>query len=191
MESSWLCTSKVSKSSLEANASSYLQTGWMKIYNIPFSTRTEEAMKQIAELAGEVVVIDELSLIRDGPVRTYVSDLRLSPTWILRICVRILRKFVFGHSVSWTQSLQLYSQNQPMLLGTCLLCTFSKCFPVLCIVLIALLCIMSSYASYHCTAALTFALHYSAFHMHSCRLHSWRHGIPDRGWAKRGPAGAI
>ena len=64
---------KVSKSNQDINASSYLQTGWVKLYGIPNNAKTEDAVKQIAELAGEVVVIDELSLIRDGPVRVKIN----------------------------------------------------------------------------------------------------------------------
>ena len=64
---------KVSRSNLDSEASSVLQTGWVKIYNIPPAARNEEAVKQIAELAGEVVVVDELSLIRDGPVRVKLN----------------------------------------------------------------------------------------------------------------------
>ncbi|CAN6334668.1 unnamed protein product [Urochloa humidicola] len=58
---------KITKANAEASASSVLQTGWVKIYNVP--DRSEEAVRLIAELAGEVEVVDELSLIREGPVR--------------------------------------------------------------------------------------------------------------------------
>ncbi|KAG2547335.1 hypothetical protein PVAP13_9KG079820, partial [Panicum virgatum] len=64
---------KVSKSNQDINASSYLQTGWVKLYGIPNNAKTEDAVKQIAELAGEVVMIDELSLIRDGPVMVKIN----------------------------------------------------------------------------------------------------------------------
>jgi hypothetical protein len=64
---------KVSRSNLDSEASSVLQTGWVKIYNIPPTAKNEETVKQIAELAGEVVVVDELSLIRDGPMRVKLN----------------------------------------------------------------------------------------------------------------------
>lgn len=35
--------------------------------------KTEDAIKLVAELAGEVLVVDELSLIRDGPVRVKIK----------------------------------------------------------------------------------------------------------------------
>ncbi|CAL5084352.1 unnamed protein product [Urochloa decumbens] len=64
---------KITKSTVDASASSTLQTGWVKIYNIHPKARTEEGVKAIAELAGEFEVVDELSLIRDGPVRVKIS----------------------------------------------------------------------------------------------------------------------
>lgn len=63
----------VSKSNLDASASSILQTGWIQIHGIPSLARNEDAVRQIAELAGEVEVIDELSLIREGPVRVKIN----------------------------------------------------------------------------------------------------------------------
>ncbi|CAL5098046.1 unnamed protein product [Urochloa decumbens] len=64
---------KVTKTGSEASASSVLQTGWVKLYNIHPRARYEEAVRLIAKLAGEVVVVDELSLIREGPVRVKLN----------------------------------------------------------------------------------------------------------------------
>ncbi|RCV17451.1 hypothetical protein SETIT_3G220800v2 [Setaria italica] len=66
-------SAKVSKSTEVAAASSILQMGWVKIYDIPSRARNQEVVKLIAELAGEVVIIDELSLIRVGPVRVKLN----------------------------------------------------------------------------------------------------------------------
>ena len=64
---------KVSKSELAPGASAMLQTGWVKMFEVPDYARNLEAVKLIAELAGEVVVVDELSLIREGPVRVKLN----------------------------------------------------------------------------------------------------------------------
>ncbi|RLN07428.1 hypothetical protein C2845_PM11G05270 [Panicum miliaceum] len=56
----------------------FAKTGWVKISNIPQFARTVEAVKLIAELAGEVVVVDELSLIREGPMRVKLNARNLS-----------------------------------------------------------------------------------------------------------------
>ncbi|CAN6226493.1 unnamed protein product [Urochloa humidicola] len=59
----------MSLSSLDPAASSVLESGWVQITNIPPRALNVEAVTLIAELAGEVVVVDELSLIKEGPVR--------------------------------------------------------------------------------------------------------------------------
>ena len=64
---------KVSKSDLSPGVSAVLQTSWIKLYNIPDLARSAGPVKLIAELAGEVVVVDELSLIREGPVRVKLN----------------------------------------------------------------------------------------------------------------------
>ncbi|RLN07239.1 hypothetical protein C2845_PM11G16880 [Panicum miliaceum] len=68
----------VSCSKLDPNASSSLQTGWVKISNIPQVARNVAAVKLIAELAGDVVAVDEVSLIREGPVRVKMNVRNLS-----------------------------------------------------------------------------------------------------------------
>lgn len=50
-----------------------MQTGWVKLFNVPDEARNVKAVKLITELAGEVVVIDELSLTRYGPVRVKMN----------------------------------------------------------------------------------------------------------------------
>ncbi|TVU14073.1 hypothetical protein EJB05_37519, partial [Eragrostis curvula] len=64
---------EVTKTIIDAEASSILQTGWVKFYAIPPMAKIPEAVKLIAELIGEVVVIDELTLIRSGPVRVKLN----------------------------------------------------------------------------------------------------------------------
>ena len=64
---------KVSKSYLIPGAPVVLQTGWLKIFNIPNHAWNVETVKLIEKLAGEVVV-DELSLIREGLVCVKISS---------------------------------------------------------------------------------------------------------------------
>lgn len=42
---------------------------WIKIHNIPNIAREVDAVKEIANLVVEPLVVDELSLIRAGPVK--------------------------------------------------------------------------------------------------------------------------
>lgn len=60
---------QVSKADREIWDGRKLETGWVQIHKVPDIARTETAVKLVAELAGEVIVVDELSLIREGPVR--------------------------------------------------------------------------------------------------------------------------
>ncbi|RLN03142.1 hypothetical protein C2845_PM13G04790 [Panicum miliaceum] len=71
-------TATVSKSSMNPMASSMLQTGWIQMMGVLGPTRNVEAATLIAELAGEVLAIDEVSLIRDGPVRAKIRARQLS-----------------------------------------------------------------------------------------------------------------
>ena len=59
----------ISHSSFDPMASTVLQIGWIQLFNVPDSAENIEAVTLIAELAGEVMVVDEVSLIKDGPVR--------------------------------------------------------------------------------------------------------------------------
>ncbi|CAO2190424.1 unnamed protein product [Urochloa humidicola] len=58
-----------SKSTRDPSASAYLETGWVQLFNMPDRARNVDATTLIAELAGDVLAVDELSLIREGPVR--------------------------------------------------------------------------------------------------------------------------
>ena len=48
----------ISHSTIDPRASSVLQTGWVQLFNVPDSARNTEAVTLIAELAGDVVVVD-------------------------------------------------------------------------------------------------------------------------------------
>lgn len=63
----------VTPSSRDPAASSMLQTGWIQMYNVPDRARNLDAATLIAELAGEVVTVDELSLIKDEAVRVKIK----------------------------------------------------------------------------------------------------------------------
>lgn len=64
---------KISISKQDPQATSRLQTYWVKIHNIPSAAREVSAVKGIASLVGQPVAVDELSLIRDEPVRVRVN----------------------------------------------------------------------------------------------------------------------
>lgn len=59
----------VCPSSRDPSSSSTLQTGWVHLFNVPDRARSVEAVTLIGELAGEVVTVDELSVIKEEPVR--------------------------------------------------------------------------------------------------------------------------
>lgn len=60
-------------SARDPNATSFLQTGWIKMFNVPDRARTVEGISLIGELAGNVLVVDELSLIKDDVVRVKIQ----------------------------------------------------------------------------------------------------------------------
>lgn len=60
---------KIVKAARDTVASSMLQTVWIKILEVPDLAREVETIKEIAALVAEPLVVDELSLIRVGPVR--------------------------------------------------------------------------------------------------------------------------
>lgn len=66
---------KIVKSDIDPEATSYLQTTWVKIYGIPLIARDVGIVNEIATLAGEPLVVDELSLIQSGPVRVKLNCL--------------------------------------------------------------------------------------------------------------------
>ncbi|CAN6248592.1 unnamed protein product [Urochloa humidicola] len=58
-----------SHSTRDPAASSVLESGWVQIFNIPDHARNVDAVTLIAELAGDVIAVDEVSLIKEDPVR--------------------------------------------------------------------------------------------------------------------------
>ncbi|CAL5013854.1 unnamed protein product [Urochloa decumbens] len=60
---------KISISHRDPTASSVLETGWVHLFNVLDQARSVEAVTLIAELAGEVIAVDEVSLIKEDPVR--------------------------------------------------------------------------------------------------------------------------
>jgi hypothetical protein len=61
------------KANVDPDASEILQSAWVKIYGLPSIALVEEVIMKVATLAGEPVVVDELSLIRVGPVRVKMN----------------------------------------------------------------------------------------------------------------------
>jgi hypothetical protein len=61
-------TATVTPSDLDPNIFSSLQSGWVQMFNVPDEARSVEAVTLIAEKAGEVIAVDEVSLIKVGPV---------------------------------------------------------------------------------------------------------------------------
>lgn len=64
---------KILKSNVDPASSSVLQSCWVRISNIPPIAREENVVKEIASLVGQPVVVDELSLLREDPVRVKVN----------------------------------------------------------------------------------------------------------------------
>ena len=60
---------KLEKSSLDLTASSMLHTVWIKIHNVPRIVREVKIAKELVTLVVEPLVVDELSLIRNDPLR--------------------------------------------------------------------------------------------------------------------------
>ncbi|OQU86815.1 hypothetical protein SORBI_3003G154450 [Sorghum bicolor] len=58
---------------MDPKATSLLQTCWVKIHNVPTIAREVAAIKGLASLVGQPLVVDELSLIRDEPVRVKIN----------------------------------------------------------------------------------------------------------------------
>jgi hypothetical protein len=50
-----------------------LQSAWVKIYGLPGIACKREVVMKVAMLVGEPVVVDELSLIKTGPVRVKIN----------------------------------------------------------------------------------------------------------------------
>jgi hypothetical protein len=64
---------KVLKSSVDPDASEMLQTSWIKIFGLPTIACKEEVVMKVTALAGEPLVVDELSLIKEGPMRVKMN----------------------------------------------------------------------------------------------------------------------
>jgi hypothetical protein len=64
---------KIMKSNLDPIASEVLQSTWVKIYGLPSIAVKEEVIMKVVTLAGEPMVVDELSMIRSGPIRVKVN----------------------------------------------------------------------------------------------------------------------
>lgn len=60
---------KLEKTARELDTSSLLQTVWLKVHGVPDLARDVESVKEIAGLIVEPLVVDELSLIKEEPVR--------------------------------------------------------------------------------------------------------------------------
>jgi hypothetical protein len=64
---------KFLKSNNDPEAIEVLHTTWVKIYGLPTIAYKEEVIMKIATLAGEPLLVDELSLIKDGPARVKLN----------------------------------------------------------------------------------------------------------------------
>jgi hypothetical protein len=60
---------KIMKSEMDPNASEVLQMSWVKIYGLPSIALKEEVLMKVATLVGDPILVDELSLIKTGPVK--------------------------------------------------------------------------------------------------------------------------
>lgn len=64
---------KIIKTLVDLNTSSVLKTCWVLISNIPPFAKEEAVVKEIATLVGQPLVVDELSLIREEPMRVKIN----------------------------------------------------------------------------------------------------------------------
>jgi hypothetical protein len=62
-------TVKLVKYAIDPEASSILQTVWIRVHEVPGFAREADIIKEMTKLVAEPLVVDELSLIRVGPVR--------------------------------------------------------------------------------------------------------------------------
>jgi len=60
---------RIEKTKRDHETSSMVQTLWIKVHNVPNMAREVETIKEIVTLVAEPLVVDDLSLIRAGPVR--------------------------------------------------------------------------------------------------------------------------
>ncbi|PVH38661.1 hypothetical protein PAHAL_5G320300 [Panicum hallii] len=80
----------VSHSDLDPFASAVLQTRWVQLSNIPDMAKNTDAVTLIGELAGEVIAVDEVSLIKEGPVRVKLRARGMEK--LKRLCGSIHRR---------------------------------------------------------------------------------------------------
>jgi hypothetical protein len=59
---------RIMKSNMDPDAIDMPQTAWNKIYGLPSIAFTKEVVMKVASLAGEPLMVDELSLIKTCPV---------------------------------------------------------------------------------------------------------------------------
>jgi hypothetical protein len=64
---------KFLKSNMDPNAVEVLQTTWVRIYGFPTKVCKESVVMKVATLAGEPLLVDELSLIKVGLVRVKMN----------------------------------------------------------------------------------------------------------------------
>jgi hypothetical protein len=64
---------KFLKSTFDPDVIEVLQPAWVKIYGLPSIAYKDEVIMKIATLAGEPVMVDELSLNQEGPARAKLN----------------------------------------------------------------------------------------------------------------------
>ena len=64
---------KISKTNVDPDASSVLQSTWIRIGGVPSFARKVDVIKEITFLVAEPIKVDEISLLRDEPVRVRVN----------------------------------------------------------------------------------------------------------------------
>jgi hypothetical protein len=59
----------IEKTTRDYTTSSMLHTVWIKVHGVPDLTREVDSVKEIVSLVVEPIVVDELSLIKEEPIR--------------------------------------------------------------------------------------------------------------------------
>ena len=65
---------KISKTNVDPDASSVLQSTWIRIGGVPSFARKVDVIKEITSLVAEPIKVDEFSLLRDEPVRVRLNS---------------------------------------------------------------------------------------------------------------------
>jgi hypothetical protein len=76
-------SASLTPSNIDMAASFVLQTGWVQIFKVLDFCRTMEVVTENAEKAGEVIAVDELSLIKDEPIRVKIKGRDINKIWSL------------------------------------------------------------------------------------------------------------